>query len=120
MKLMLYTDVMSRKSKAANSEVRVGVTCSVCDSDKTRARISKSGFDLHKDGYIPVPKKSGVRGVPDTYTAAAENMHKENQRHQQKMSIAHMEDTANKRSPREPVVSSRLIDFTHGKDHNEQ
>jgi hypothetical protein len=109
---------MSKKSKAANSKVRVGVTCSVCDSDKTRARISKSGFDLHKDGYIPVPKKSGVRGVSDTYTLAGENIHRENQRHQQMVSIAHMEDAANKRPPREPEISGRLIDFTHGKDHN--
>ena len=110
---------MSKKSKAANSDVRVGVTCSVCDSDKTRARINKSGFDPYKDGWYAVPKKSGVRGVSDTYTAAAENIHRENGAHKQMLSIAHMEDTANKRPPREPEISGRLIDFTHGKDHND-
>jgi hypothetical protein len=110
---------MSRKSKAANSDVKVGVTCSVCDSDKTRARIKKSGFDPHKDGWIPVPRKSGVRGVADTYRVAAENIHRENGAHKNKMGVVHMEDAANKRSLREPTISGRLLDFTHGKDHNE-
>lgn len=110
---------MSKKSKAANSDVRVGVTCTVCDSEKKRARIGKSGFNLYKDGWIPVPKKSGVRGVSDTYTIAAEDIHRNNQAHKQKLGIAHAEDAANNVTPREPVISGRLIDFTHGKDHNE-
>lgn len=67
---------------------------------------------------MPIDRKEGIRGVPSTYVAAAERKHREGGYHKEHEGIAHMEDVANGAEPRKAVITARLLDFTHGKDHN--
>ena len=116
---------MSRRSQAANAPVRTKVTCSICDpahEEWKKDWVKRWGGEAPGgDGstsYSPVDRKLGIRGVPDTYTLAAEKRHRDSGYHKGNESLAHLEDLANGSEPRTASVTARLLDFTHGKDHN--
>jgi hypothetical protein len=91
--------------------VHVVTDCKACGL--SRAVAGKS-----KETMTTIPASSGIPEVPATYTFIAEGAH-ENKSHQKEMIKRVFGKNNPKHTPYYTPMKSRIVNFTHGKDHNE-
>ena len=91
--------------------VHVLTDCKACG-------LSRMAEGKNRETHTVVPADAGIPEVPATYTYLAEGAH-ENKHHNKDLRARLSNKGGSKRQPYFTPMTSRIVNFTHGKDHNE-
>ncbi|NBW10076.1 MAG: hypothetical protein EBR82_18815 [Caulobacteraceae bacterium] len=93
----------------SDEHVHVITDCRACG-------LNRMAEGKPRESHSVIPVEKGIREVPATYTFLAESSHELNNH---KQDMIHRVFKQKKGKPFFNPMKSRIVNFTHGKDHNE-
>lgn len=95
-----------------HGKVHVLMECKACN-------LTRFAAGKRRKWLTTIPESAGIPEVPATYTFLAEGSH-ENKSHQDEIKRRVFGKSSSKRTPYYTPMKSRIIEFTHGSEHNDQ